>query len=81
MLADERRAGLEYLSSYVDFASRVQRTKREILSGLIKAKEEVPFALRITHSGGNTSALGFPCRRVYVKLEGSMAGTWSSRYC
>jgi SAM-dependent methyltransferase len=40
MLAQERRAGLEDLSTYVDFAGRVQRTKRELLSVLIKAKEE-----------------------------------------
>ena len=40
MLAEERRAGLEDLSTYVDFAGRVQRTKRELLSVLIKAKEE-----------------------------------------
>ncbi len=40
MLAQERRAGLEDLSTYVDFAGRVQRTKRELLSVLIKAKEK-----------------------------------------
>lgn len=40
MLAQERRAGLETLSTYFDFAARVQRTKRELLSLLIKAKEE-----------------------------------------
>jgi hypothetical protein len=40
VLAEERRAGLEDLSTYVDFAGRVQRTKRELLSVLIKAKEE-----------------------------------------
>ena len=40
MLAEERRAGLEDLSTYVDFAGRVQRTKRELLSVLIKAKAE-----------------------------------------
>ena len=40
MLAEERRAGLEELSTYVGFADRVQRTKRELLSVLIKAKEE-----------------------------------------
>ena len=40
MLAEERRAGLEDLSTYVDFAGRVQRTKRKLLSLLIKAKEE-----------------------------------------
>ena len=40
MLAEERRAGLEDLSTYVDFAGRVQRTKRELLSVLIKAKEK-----------------------------------------
>jgi SAM-dependent methyltransferase len=40
MLAEERRAGLEDLSMYVDFAGRVQRTKRELLSVLIKAKEK-----------------------------------------
>jgi SAM-dependent methyltransferase len=40
MLAQERRAGLEALSTYFDFAGRVLRTKRELLSLLIKAKEE-----------------------------------------
>ena len=40
MLAQERRAGLEDLSTYVDFAGRVQRTKRELLSVLIEAKNE-----------------------------------------
>ena len=40
MLAQERRAGLETLSTYADFAGRVQRTKRELLSVLIEAKAE-----------------------------------------
>jgi hypothetical protein len=40
MLAQERRAGLEMLSTYFNFAGRIQRTKRELLSVLIKAKEE-----------------------------------------
>jgi SAM-dependent methyltransferase len=40
MLAQERRAGLEMLSTYFNFAGRIQRTKRELLSVLIKAKED-----------------------------------------
>jgi SAM-dependent methyltransferase len=40
MLAEERRAGLEDLPTYFDFAGRVQRTKRELLSVLIEAKNE-----------------------------------------
>ena len=40
MLDRERRAGLETLAAYSDFASQVQRTKRELLSVLIRAKEE-----------------------------------------
>jgi hypothetical protein len=40
MLAQERRAGLETIAAYADFAGKVQRTKRELLSVLIKAKEE-----------------------------------------
>jgi SAM-dependent methyltransferase len=39
MLAQERRARLETLSAYSDFARRVQRTKRNLLSVLIAAKE------------------------------------------
>jgi SAM-dependent methyltransferase len=40
MLAQERRAGLEMLSTYFNFAGRIERTKRELLSVLIKAREE-----------------------------------------
>ena len=40
MLAQERGARLETLSAYSDFASRVQRTKRDLLAVLIAAKEE-----------------------------------------
>ena len=40
MLAQERRAGLETIAAYGDFAGQVQRTKRELLSVLIEAKEE-----------------------------------------
>jgi SAM-dependent methyltransferase len=40
MLAQERRAGLETVATYDDFAGRIQRTKRELLSVLIKAKAE-----------------------------------------
>jgi SAM-dependent methyltransferase len=40
MLAQERRARLEDLSAYSDFARRVQRTKRNLLSVLIAAKQE-----------------------------------------
>ena len=40
MLAEERRAGLEDLPAYYDFAGRVQRTKRELLSVLIEAKKQ-----------------------------------------
>jgi 2-polyprenyl-3-methyl-5-hydroxy-6-metoxy-1,4-benzoquinol methylase len=40
MLAEERRAGLEDLPTYFDFADRVQRTKRELLSVLIEVKNE-----------------------------------------
>jgi SAM-dependent methyltransferase len=39
-LAQERRAGLEDLSTYSDFVGRVQCTKRELLSVLIRAKAE-----------------------------------------
>jgi SAM-dependent methyltransferase len=39
-LAQERRAGLENLSVYSDFARRVQRTKRDLLAVLIAAKEQ-----------------------------------------
>jgi SAM-dependent methyltransferase len=39
MLAQERAAKLEALSAYSDFAVRVQRTKRNLLSVLIAAKE------------------------------------------
>jgi hypothetical protein len=38
MLDQERRAGLETLAAYSDFASQVQRIKRELLSVLIRAK-------------------------------------------
>ena len=40
MLAEERRAGLESLSTYFDFADRVQSTKRELLYVLIEAKKQ-----------------------------------------
>jgi len=40
MLARERGARLETLSAYSDFASRVQRTKRDLLAVLIAAKEK-----------------------------------------
>ena len=40
MLAQERGTHLDNLSAYADFASRVQRTKRNLLSVLIAAKEE-----------------------------------------
>jgi SAM-dependent methyltransferase len=40
VLAEERQAGLENLSTYSDFAGRVRRTKRELLSALIMAKEK-----------------------------------------
>jgi SAM-dependent methyltransferase len=40
MLAQERRAGLETVAAYADFAAKVQRTKRELLSVLIQAKED-----------------------------------------
>ena len=40
MLAQERAARLDTLSAYSDFASRVQRTKRDLLAVLIAAKEE-----------------------------------------
>ena len=40
MLAQERWAGLENLSAYSDFARRVKRTKRDLLSVLIAAKKE-----------------------------------------
>ena len=39
MLAQERGAHLDNLSAYVDFASRAQRTKRDLLSVLIAAKD------------------------------------------
>ena len=40
MLAQERGARLETLSAYSDFASRVQRTKRDLLAVMIAAKEK-----------------------------------------
>ena len=40
MLAQERKGGLETIAAYADFAGKVQRTKRELLSVLIKAKED-----------------------------------------
>jgi len=40
MLAEERRARLNALSAYSDFARRVQRTKRDLLSVLIAAKKD-----------------------------------------
>ena len=40
MLAQERRGGLETIAAYADFAGKVQRTKHELLSVLIKAKAE-----------------------------------------
>lgn len=40
MLSQERSAGLERLSVYSDFESRVQSTKRKLLSALIAAKEQ-----------------------------------------
>lgn len=40
MLAQERGARLETLSAYSEFASRVQRTKRDLLGVLIAAREE-----------------------------------------
>jgi SAM-dependent methyltransferase len=40
MLAEERQAGLESLSTYSDFGGNVQRTKRELLSVLIEAKRQ-----------------------------------------
>jgi SAM-dependent methyltransferase len=39
LMAQERRDGLETLSSYADFARRVEATKRNLLSTLIAAKE------------------------------------------
>jgi SAM-dependent methyltransferase len=39
MLAEERGAHLDKLSAYADFASRVQRTKRDLLAALIAAKD------------------------------------------
>ena len=39
MLAQERGARLDSLSAYAEFASRVQRTKRDLLAVLIAAKE------------------------------------------
>lgn len=39
LLVQERKAGLETLSTYFAFAARVQRTKRNLLSALISAKE------------------------------------------
>jgi SAM-dependent methyltransferase len=39
MLAQERGARLDTLAAYSDFASRVQRTKRDLLSVLIAAKQ------------------------------------------
>ncbi len=40
VLAQERQAGLDALVTYADFSRQVQRTKRKLLSVLIKAKEE-----------------------------------------
>ena len=40
MMAQERCAGLEALSAYADYARQVQRTKRDLLSALVAAKEE-----------------------------------------
>jgi len=40
MLAHERGAHIDMLSSYSDFAQRIQRTKRNLLAMLIAAKEE-----------------------------------------
>jgi len=40
MLARERGARLDALSAYSDFASRVQRTKRDLLAALIAVKNE-----------------------------------------
>lgn len=40
MLTQERGARLETLSAYADFASRIQRTKRDLLAVLIAAKEQ-----------------------------------------
>jgi len=40
VLTGERGAGLDNISTYSDFAGRVQRTKRELLSALIVAKEK-----------------------------------------
>jgi hypothetical protein len=39
MLAQERGARLDTLSAYADFATRVQRTKRDLLAVLIAAKD------------------------------------------
>jgi SAM-dependent methyltransferase len=39
MLAQERGARLDNLSAYADFATRVQRTKRDLLAVLIAAKD------------------------------------------
>jgi SAM-dependent methyltransferase len=39
MLAQERVAGLDTLSAYADFGTRIKRTKRELLSVLVAAKE------------------------------------------
>jgi hypothetical protein len=40
MLAQERRARLETLEAYADFANRVQRIKRDLLAVLIAAKKQ-----------------------------------------
>jgi len=40
MLAQERKGGLETIAAYADFAGKVQRTKRELLFALIKAKQD-----------------------------------------
>jgi SAM-dependent methyltransferase len=40
VLAQEREARLDTLSAYADFATRVQRTKRDLLAVLIAAKEQ-----------------------------------------
>ena len=40
LLARERRLGLDDVTTYTGFAAQVQRTKRELLAFLIKAKTE-----------------------------------------
>ena len=51
MLAQERGAHLDKLSAYADFASRVQRTKRDLLAVLIAAKELGQAHLRLWCAG------------------------------